>query len=42
MKSINVYAGRDGWYYEIWIASRLVILGWCEDRERAERKAVLA
>jgi hypothetical protein len=42
MKSINVYAGRQGWFYEIWVASRLVVFGWCEDQERAWRAAASA
>ena len=39
MKNVNIYAGRDGWFYEVWIASRLVVLGWCPTRERANREA---
>jgi hypothetical protein len=40
MKSVNVYAGsQGGWFYEIWISSRLVVFGWCEDQERAQRAA---
>lgn len=42
MKNINVYAAADGWFYEVWIASRLVVLGWCATRERATREACLA
>ena len=42
MKRINVYAGRDGWYYEVWVASRLVVLGWCATRERAAAEALVA
>jgi hypothetical protein len=42
MKSINVYAGSEGWFYEIWVSSRLVVFGWCEDRERAQRAASVA
>jgi hypothetical protein len=42
MKSINVYAGDQGWFYEIWVSSRLVVFGWCEDQERAQRAAHLA
>lgn len=36
MKCVNVYAGNQGWFYEIWVLSRLVEFGWCEDRERAQ------
>lgn len=41
MKSINIYAGSNGWLYEVWIASRLVVLGWCATRERAAQEAAL-
>jgi hypothetical protein len=36
MNGIRIYPGRDGWFYEVWIASRLVLFGWCQSRERAE------
>ena len=39
MHTIRIYPGRSGWFYEVWIASRLVILGWAQSRERAERYA---
>ena len=39
MNDIRIYAARGGWLYEVWIASRLVVLGWCATRERAERQA---
>jgi hypothetical protein len=39
MKSISVYPGSQGWFYEIWVSSRLVVFGWCADQERAERAA---
>jgi hypothetical protein len=42
MKSINVYAGSEGWFYEIWISSRLVVFGWCADQERAQQAAATA
>jgi hypothetical protein len=42
MKSINVYAGSQGWFYEIRVSSRLVVFGWCADRERAQHAAALA
>lgn len=42
MKSINIYAGSQGWFYEIWCSSRLVVFGWCEDRERAQHAAEMA
>jgi hypothetical protein len=40
MKSISVYAGSKGWFYEVRIASRLVVFGWCAERtERAAGEA---
>jgi hypothetical protein len=39
MKSISIYAGNQGWFYEIWISSRLVVFGWCADRDRAQHAA---
>lgn len=42
VKRINVYAGRDGWFYEVWIATRLVVFGWSSTHERAAREAHLA
>jgi hypothetical protein len=39
MNSIRIYPGREGWFYEVWIASRLVIFGWAPSRERAEWQA---
>ena len=42
MNSIRIYAGREGWFYEVWITSRLVVFGWCQSRERAECEAALA
>jgi hypothetical protein len=41
VKRISVYAGRDGWYYEVWIASRLVVFGRASTHERAAREAHL-
>ena len=42
MNTIRVYPGREGWFYEVWIASRLVVFGWCVSRENAESTAALA
>jgi hypothetical protein len=39
VKRISVYAGRDGWYYEVWIALRLVVFGCSSTRERAAQEA---
>ena len=37
MKEIKVYpAAAGGWIYEIWIAARPVVIGWCAARETAE------
>ena len=35
MNSIRIYPGRGGWFYEVWIAPRVVVSGWCASRERA-------
>jgi hypothetical protein len=42
MKTIRIYPGGGGWFYEVWTASRVVIFGWCATRERATWKAVAA
>ena len=43
MKDVNVYPGQSGgWIYEVWIAARLVVVGWCRTREAAESEAALA
>ena len=43
MKDVTVYPGqRGGWIYEVWIAARLVVIGWCHTREAAEHEAALA
>ena len=43
VKEIKVYpAAAGGWIYEIWIAARPVVIGWCAQRETAEQKARLA
>ncbi len=43
MKHINVYPARSGgWIYEVRIADRAVVIGWCLTREGAEREAGLA
>lgn len=42
MKSVNIYAASGGWLYEVWIASRIVVFGWCATRERAEHEASFA
>ncbi len=42
MNGIRIYPGREGWFYEVWIASRLAIFGWSPSRERAEWNASAA
>jgi len=43
MKDINVYPGQSGgWIYEVRIADRAVVIGWCLTREAAEQAARLA
>jgi hypothetical protein len=43
MKDINVYPSQfGGWIYEVWIAARPVIVGWCHTKEAAEHEAVVA
>jgi hypothetical protein len=42
MKGVNVYAAQaGGWIYEVWIAKRPVVVGWCHTREEAEQEARL-
>ena len=42
MKDVNIYPASGGWMYEVWIAARLVVIGWCRTREAAESEAALA
>jgi hypothetical protein len=35
-------AQAGGWIYEVWIASRPVVVGWCHTREAALQEASLA
>jgi hypothetical protein len=42
MKSINIYAGADGWFYEVWAAGRVLVIGWARSRDRAETEAAIA
>ena len=39
MRQINVYPAEAGWFWELWIDARVVLVGWCETRERAELNA---
>ena len=43
MKAFNVYPAQfGGWIYEVWIAKRPVVVGWCRTRQAAEHEASLA
>lgn len=43
VKDVNVYpSATGGWLYEVWVAQRPVVVGWCQTREAAEREARLA
>ena len=42
MKTVNVYAGSEGWFYEIRVSSRLAVFGWCADRECAQHATASA
>lgn len=43
MKDVTVYpAISGGWIYEVWIAERPVVVGWCRTREAAEHEASMA
>jgi hypothetical protein len=42
MKHVTIYAGKSGsWIYEVWIATRAVVIGCCASREAAEQQASL-
>jgi hypothetical protein len=42
MKDVNIYPVKSGgWMYEVWIAMRPVVVGWCHTREAAEQEASL-
>ena len=41
-KDVSVYPAQSGWIYEVWIAARLVVIGWCHTKEAAEHEAMLA
>ena len=43
VKDVKLYAAESGgWIYEVWIARRPVVIGWCHTREAAEAEASLA
>jgi hypothetical protein len=42
MTEVKIHpSATGGWIYEVWIADRPVVVGWCETRERAEQAAAL-
>lgn len=41
-KDVSVYPAESGWIYEVWIAARLVVIGWCHTKEAAEHEAAVA
>ena len=41
MKKVSVYKSAEGWIYEVWIASRAIVIGRCFTREAAEAEAAL-
>ena len=42
MKHINVYkSAAGGWIYEVWVAARAIVIGYCLTREAAEAEARL-
>ena len=42
MRQTVVYRAERGWFWELWIDTRLVIFGWSETRERAQSNARMA
>jgi hypothetical protein len=43
MRELKLYpAPAGGWIYEVWIAARPVVVGWCQTREAALHEANLA
>ena len=42
MNAVKIYPSRSGgWIYEVWVAARLVVIGWSRTREAAEQEALL-
>jgi hypothetical protein len=40
VNNVHVYpAPSGGWIYEVWVAARAVVVGWCRTREAAELAA---
>ena len=43
MHDVRIYPAKSGgWFYEVWIAERPVVIGWCHTRETAVLEASLA
>jgi hypothetical protein len=42
MRSVRIYAVKDGWLYEVRLGDRVVVLGWSRTRERAQKAAETA
>jgi hypothetical protein len=42
MNSINIYPGRDGWFYEVRAGERVIVIGWSRTRDRAAIEAAMA
>ena len=42
VKNVVYPSQSGGWIYEVWIAERPVVIGWCRTREAAEQAAALA
>jgi hypothetical protein len=42
MNDVKVYPSHSGgWIYEVWVAARLIVIGWSRTREGAEQEALL-
>jgi hypothetical protein len=43
VNSVHVYPeASGGWIFEVRVAARAVVVGWCQTREAAEQAAALA
>ena len=42
MRRTNVYRTSRGWFWELWIGTRLAVFGWAETEERAQMNARMA
>jgi hypothetical protein len=42
LHAVKIYPARSGgWIYEVWVAARLIVIGWSRTREAAEHEALL-